>query len=160
MRHRALPLLLLVACGARTDLGGQREDASAPATQSPGVVVNECAPNDGPQVTFVLPLEGATLPACPSSLGGQGGFHISFWNPPPSAPGTYAIGDGSFASGSSATYCPLPPGPCTTADHGTFTLTELTSEASGHFTVVLPDNTSMSGYFSKIPVCHNKTLCG
>ncbi len=157
--------LLLVACGGRTDLGGghasQTEDASQPQLQ--GVVVNDCAPNDGLAIAFALAFPGATVvPSCANSVVGEGSVRISFWGPPPSAPGTYAVGDGTFPSGSLAAYCPTGgTTQCVAATHGSFTLTEFTkTAASGSFSLVLPDQTIVTGSFSHIPLCNNSIMCG
>jgi hypothetical protein len=157
--------LLLVACGGRTDLGGVASSQTADASQPQkvqGALVNECAPNDGLANAYVLALPGATaIPTCTSSGVSAGSVHVSFWALPPSAPGDYTIGDGSFHSGSLGAYCPLAPGPCLTAAHGTFTLTEFTdTAASGQFTLVFPDQTTVSGEFSHIPRCNNSIMCG
>jgi hypothetical protein len=158
----ALAACLVVACGARTDLGGNRGDASGPpVTELHGVVVNDCAPNDGPAIAFALALPNATVvPSCANSVVSALSIRISIWVDMPTAPGTYALGDGSLASGSIAVYCPFQ-GQCVAADHGTLTLTTFdATSATGFFSLAMPDQTTMTGNFTAIAVCHNATLCG
>jgi hypothetical protein len=158
----AIFAILLAACGARTDLGGGHGDAATSVTELEGVVVNDCAPNDGPATAFALALPGATvIPSCPSTVVSALSVRISFWAPEiPKAPGTFTIGDGSFKSGSMATVCPFK-GPCVAADHGTLTVTAFdATSASGFFTLAMPDQTTMTGNFTAISVCHNFAGCG
>jgi hypothetical protein len=152
---------LLVACGARTDLGGNRGDASSTVTELHGVVVNDCAPNDGPAIAFALALPDAVVvPSCPSSVVSALSVRISIWVDIPKAPGTYSIGDGSFQSGSIAVYCPFK-GQCVAASSGTLTLTTFDDTSStGFFSLQMPDSSTMTGQFTAIAVCHNPTLCG
>ena len=160
---RGALLLVLASCGARTDLGGQRGDASSapPGTELQGVVVNDCAPNDGPAIAFALALPGATvIPSCPNSVVSALSVRISIWIDPPTGPTTYALGSGSFSSGSIAVVCPFK-GQCVAANSGTLTLTTFdASSATGHFTLEMPDSTTMTGNFTAISVCHNITQCG
>jgi hypothetical protein len=153
---------VLAACGARTDLGGQRSDASVPpVTELQGVVVNDCAPNDGPAIAFALALPGASvIPSCPLPVVSALSIRISIWVDIPTAPGTYTLGDGSFASGAIADYCPFQ-GQCVAATSGTLTLTTFdATSATGFFSLVMPDQTTMTGKFTAISVCHNPLTCG
>jgi hypothetical protein len=155
-------LVVLACCGARTDLGGQHDASSLPATELHGVVVNDCAPNDGAAIAIALALPDATVvPVCANPVVSALSIRISIWGPNiPNAPGTYSLGDGSFSSGSIATYCPLK-GQCVAATHGTLTLTQFdATSATGFFTLAMPDSTTMTGNFTAIPLCHNATQCG
>jgi hypothetical protein len=155
-------LLFVVACGGRTDLGGHHADADASALPTvPGVVVNDCAPNDAPAIAFAFAMPGATVvPSCPNSVVSALSVRISFWSPIPKGPGEYAIASGSLESGSIAVYCPAK-GQCIAADHGTLTLTDFSSvSAAGSFTLVMPDNTTIGGNFAEILVCQNPSMCG
>jgi hypothetical protein len=158
----ALVAWLCLSCGARTDLGGTRGDASAPAvTELRGAVVNDCAPNDAPAIAFPLALPGAAVvPSCANSVVSALSIRISIWGDIPKGPGTYALGDGSFASGSIAVYCPLQ-GQCVAANSGTLVLTLLDgTSATGSFSLAMPDQTTMTGKFTAISVCHNPLTCG
>ncbi len=164
----AVLCITLMACGARTDLGGHETvsalDASAPDAALPsvnGAVVNDCAPNDAPAIAFPFALEGATVvPSCMNSVVSASSIRFSFWNPIVNAPGEFTVGNGSLASGSIASVCPSA-GQCVAATHGTFTVTTFTeTSASGFFMVVLPDQTMISRAFTDVPVCHNLALCG
>jgi hypothetical protein len=153
---------LVVACAARTDLGGHNNDASAPpGNELHGVVMNDCAPNDGAAIAFALALPDATVvPSCANSVVSALSVRVSIWNDIPTGPTTYALGGGSFASGSIAVYCPFK-GQCVAANSGTLTLTIFdATQATGSFSLQMPDSTTMTGNFTAISVCHNITQCG
>lgn len=160
MKLRTLLFGLALGCGARTDLGGHvaadagREAATA---ELDGVVVNQCSPNDGLAISFILS-QGGFAPTC--SLVSGVSVEITFWSPLPTTQGTYTIGDGSFPSGSSAVYCPQDGGGCVNATQGTLDVTDFTSTASGSFSIVLPDATTVTGSFEKAVVCNNSLICG
>ncbi len=166
MRLRFL-ILLAASCGTRTDLGGHAQtDASSqtdapPATTYAGVVLNACGPADGLEIDIFLAPPNAPAPSCANPSVVEGGVRIAIWNSPVDVPGDYVIGDGSFPSGSSATYCPGGKQTCPDALHGTLTVKSLTpTTMSGSFSFVLPDQTTITGNFSQIGRCNNSTMCG
>lgn len=147
---------LALGCGARTDLGGHVAADGGPV--STGVVLNQCSPNDGLAISFIL-WEAGGAPTC--VLVGPASVEITFWDPTPATPGNYTIGDGSFSSGSLAVYCPPDGGGCVNATQGTLVLTEMTStSASGTFSIVLSDSTIVTGTFDKLVFCNNPIMCG
>jgi hypothetical protein len=154
---------LVVACGARTDLGGNRDASSSPpVTELQGAVVNDCAPNDGPAITIPLaPSTAAVVPTCANWVVSDVIVRFSFWGPNmPKAAGTFPLGDGSFASGSYVAYCPSQ-GQCAQVVGGTLTLTEYgPTSATGFFTLQMPDSSTLTGNFTAIPICHNSPQCG
>jgi hypothetical protein len=156
--RRAFGLLasLIVACGARTGLR-TTSDASPSTELVDGVVLKACAPNDGPAFQFSL---GTPAPTCqvPGIAGGIGVIVI-IWKPLPQGPGTFTIGDGSFASGSGAVVCDAK-NSCLMAATGTLVLTSFTAtSASGSYTLTTP-KTTVSASFEDVDVCPNSEQCG
>jgi hypothetical protein len=158
-------LVTAAACGGRSQLGGTLGDAAAVSPPEPsagGAVHRDCAPNDGAAYTFAL--GGPVAPTCSSTNVIPGSVHITIWSPLPSGPGTYPIGDGTFASGSTAIVCPTGPGPCTTASHGTLVLSAFapspSSTIAGTYTLVMPDGTVVSTSFSDVVFCNDSPMCG
>jgi hypothetical protein len=147
--------LLLVACGSRT---GLRTTGDATPSSVGGVVLNSCAPNDAPALWFSLGAStGTSTPTC-QVPGISAGVSILIWNPIPQGPGTFAIGDGSFSSGSSGYVCDAAQ-TCGMAT-GTLVLTELTAtSASGSYTLTNATQT-VSASFEGIEVCASPALCG
>lgn len=116
-----------------------------------------CAPNDGPALLLTLGVGVDAVPTC-QVPGISTGVIILIWNPLPAAPGTFTIGDGSFASGSSAYVCSAT-NTCTQATGGTLVLTNITAtSASGSYTLTAGSTTSAS--FEDVDVCPNSEQCG
>jgi hypothetical protein len=154
---RAFPLacaFAFAACGARTDLG-TRSSAGDAAPAYSALVLNTCGPADGPAITFAID----TGAVCGGSLMQQPGTWINFWaSPLPSAPGTYAIGNGKLNGSSGAQVCTT--AMCDIATGGTLTLTEMNATAAaGSYSLDLSDGTTVAGSFTAV-VCHNLPLCG
>ena len=145
---------VVIACGARTGLR-TTGDAAPPAALVDGIVLKACAPNDGPALSFSL---GTPVPSC--QIPGIGtGVIILIWNPLPTGPGTFTIGDGSFTSGSSGYVCESK-NTCAQASGGTLVLTELTpTSASGSYTLTTTSGTT-SASFEGVAVCPNAEMCG
>ena len=166
MRLAWIGLAALAACGGRTQLGGTLGDSGAdtvlPQPQAQGIALPDCAPNDGLAYTFEL--GGTVTPKCPSGSITAGSVRISMWSPILSGPGTYPIGDGTFASGSMAFVCATGPSDCTTASHGTLVLNAFTASAgspiAGSYTLVLPDGTVVTASFADAVFCDNPLMCG
>ena len=144
--------------------GGAPATGGAPAVVPAvdGIVLNNCAPNDAPALSFEL----GTLPkpTCESPVFGAGTVMISLWAPLPQGPGTYPIVSEEPIGGSVALVCVTGTSDCSTADHGTLVLTEFdpasSDTAAGSYSVVMADGTTFTGSFSALTICHNFMGCG
>jgi hypothetical protein len=164
----AVVALGLAGCGgsvsADSASGGQ--GGSGGATSSPqsvdGIVLNNCAPNDAPALSFELGT--SPEPTCDAPVFGVGTVMISLWAPLPVGPGTYPIASEDPLGGSVALVCAHGPSDCVTADHGTLVLTKFdpasSNLAAGSYSVVSSDGSTLTGSFSALTICHNFMGCG
>ena len=137
-----------------------RPDAPAPPESLHGELRNDCAPNDGPALTLTL-VTGAA-PVCDATPPASAQFEIYFWNPLPAAPGTYAVGGGAFASGSSGRWCATA-ATCQQATGGSVTFTQFSTSPdafAGSVTLTLPDGSTRSARFSGLVRCRVAVGCG
>jgi hypothetical protein len=162
-------LCLLVACGGgRTQTRRLPDDASVSSGDGgnggDGIVVNECAPADGPALQFVFNLDPPALTCTRSPLQkGQRQLTFYVWGTAlPKGPGEVVVQGGSSAP-STASVCTLTTSTnCVSAIGGTLTLTSFNpsaSTASGSYSVNMKNGETVTGTFSATQ-CHNVAMCG
>ncbi len=158
---------MIAGCGARTDLHPVAASSDVPVvrdaqadvavtTSIEGIVRGNCAPNDGPALDLLL--LAAPIAACSATTDAR--ITVSFWSPIPARPGTYTVGDGSFASGSNASVC-VAGGACTNAARGTVTFTTFDAPGfTGSVDLDLPDGTHRHADFARVARCAAFVGCG
>ena len=155
MRTSWLLAIALVACDGGTDSGSEPSGPSGPATLTP-----DCAPDDGPALTLRAGLDEAS---CGEDFVAPDGpwVRIALWTDLPEADGDRVEITADNGKGGIWWY----PDGGTTDWHaltdGSVTFDSYTPDgpASGTYTVVLEDGSSLSGTFDA-SFCDEEPLCG